>query len=67
MKALTILTFAAPDLRGLVLGDEETRSLLHQFKLLFLGDEAIPALATLPATPQIQALLRPFVSTEPSA
>lgn len=62
-----MLAFAAPDLHGLVLGDEEIRGLLEQLRALYFGaGEASSHAATLatlnPTTEQIKALLRPFLT-----
>lgn len=67
LKALSVLAFAAPDLHGLVLGDEEIRGLLEQLRALYFGaGEASSHAATLatlnPSTEQIKALLRPFLT-----
>jgi hypothetical protein len=63
LKALSVLAFAAPDLHGLVLGDEETRGLLEQLRQLFFGGDALVSFTALaPATTeQIRTLLRPFL------
>jgi hypothetical protein len=64
LKALSVLAFAAPDLHGLVLGDEETRGLLEQLRQLFFGGDALVSFTALaPATTeQIRTLLRPFLA-----
>jgi len=62
LKALTVLVFMAPDLRNLVLGDEETRALLGQLKQLFFGSQHVVALAAIPATEQTKLLLPPFLN-----
>lgn len=55
-----MFTFSMPDLRGLVLSDEDTLELLNQLKLLFLAEDRAATLSSFPATTKAQALLRPF-------